>query len=125
MGLAARVLVAGIAVAAGRGRRPGGGAVPAGGGCGAGGGHVGYCGAMSVSSLAVIAPCGLPLALSCRRLWRLGHRRGAWWVGVALGAFTVAVSVFVGLLGPVAIALCAVVFSLPAWGAWWWLAHNG
>ena len=80
---------------------------------------------MSVSSLAVIAPCGLPLALSCRRLWRLGHRRGAWWVGVALGAFTVAVSVFVGLLGPVAIALCAVVFSLPALGAWWWLAHNG
>ena len=80
---------------------------------------------MSVSSLAVIAPCGLPLALSCRRLWRLGHRRGAWWVGVALGAFTVAASVFVGLLGPVAIALCAVVFSLPACGAWWWLAHNG
>ena len=67
---------------------------------------------MGVSSLVVVAPCGLPLALGCRRLWRLG-------------AMTVAASVFAGLLGPVAIAVCAVIFSLPAWGAWWWLAHNG
>ena len=80
---------------------------------------------MSVSSLAVLAPCGLPLALGCRRLWRLGHRRGAWWTGIALGATTVVASVFAGLLGPVAIVLYAVIFSLPAWGAWWWLAHNG
>ena len=70
-------------------------------------------------------PCGLPLGLGCRRLWRLGYRRGSWWAGVALGAKTVAASVSAGLLGPVAIALCAVIFSLPAWGAWWWLAHNG
>ena len=53
------------------------------------------------------------------------YRRGAWWTGVVLGALTAAASVFAGLLGPVAIAVCAVIFSLPAWAAWWWLAHNG
>ena len=80
---------------------------------------------MAVSSLVVAAPCGLPLALGCRRLWRLGYRRGAWWAGVSLGALTVAASVLAGLLGPVAIAVCAAIFSLPAWAGWWWLAHNG
>ncbi len=64
-------------------------------------------------------------ALGCRRLWRLGYRRGAWWAGVALGAATVAASVFAGLIGPVVIAVCAAIFSLPAWAGWWWLAHNG
>ena len=29
-------------------------------------------------SLVLVAPCGLPLALGCRRVWRLGYRRGAW-----------------------------------------------
>ena len=28
---------------------------------------------MAVSSLVVVAPCGLPLTLGCRRLWRLGY----------------------------------------------------
>ena len=41
------------------------------------------------------------------------------------GGRPVAASVFAGLLGPVAIAVCAVIFSVPVWGAWWWLAHNG
>jgi len=81
--------------------------------------------AMAAASMVVAAPCGLPLALGCRRLWRLGYRRGAWWAGVALGALTVAASVFAGLIGPVAIAVCAAIFSLPAWAGWWWLAHNG
>ena len=80
---------------------------------------------MAVSSLVLVAPCGLPLALGCRRLWRLGYRRGAWWAGVSLGALTVAASVLAGLLGPVAIAVWAAIFSLPAWAGWWWLAHNG
>ena len=80
---------------------------------------------IAASSLVVAPPCGLPLALGCRRLWRLGYRHGAWWAAVALGALTVAALVFAGLLGPVAIAICAVILSLPAWAAWWWLAHNG
>ena len=81
--------------------------------------------AHTVFSLAVVAPCGLALALGCRRLWRLGYRRGAWWAGIALGAMTVAASVFAGLLGPVAIAICAVVLSLPIWAAWYWLSRHG
>ena len=64
-------------------------------------------------SLAPFVPCGLPLALGCRRLWRLGYRRGAWTAGGALGALTVAATVPAGLLGPVAIAVCAVAIGLP------------
>ena len=79
----------------------------------------------ALGSLAVAAPCGLPLALGCRRLRRLGYRRGTWTVGIALGAVTVMASVFAGLFGPVAIAVCAAVLSLPAWGAWRWLAWHG
>ena len=43
--------------------------------------------------------------------------RGAWIAGVALGVVTLPV----GLLGPVAIAVCAVLVGLPVWLAWWWL----
>ena len=80
---------------------------------------------MAAASLVVLAPCGLPLALGCCRLWRLGYRRGAWWIGITLGSITVAASVFAGLLGPAAIAIGALIFSLPVWGVWWWLAYNG
>ena len=80
---------------------------------------------MAGATLAMLAPCGLPLALGCRRLWRLGYRRGAWWAGIALGAMTVGASVFAGLLGPVAVAVCAAIFGLPAWVAWYWLSRHG
>ena len=80
--------------------------------------------ASALSSLAVLAPCGLPLALGCRRLWRLRYRRAAWIAGIGLGAVSVAASVVAGLLGPVAIAIYAVVLSLPVWAAWWWLARR-
>ena len=77
---------------------------------------------MSAGSLVFVAPCGLPLALGCRRLWRLGYRRAAWMAGIGLGAVTVAASLVAGLLGPLAIAIYAAVLSLPVWVAWWWLA---
>ena len=80
---------------------------------------------MLAGSLVLVAPCGLPLALGCRRVWRLGYRRGAGWAWIGLGAVTVAASVVAGLLGPVAIAVYAVVLSLPVWATWWWLAHRG
>lgn len=80
---------------------------------------------MSVASLVVVAPCGLPLALGCRRLWRQGYRRGAWAAGIGLGALTVVASLVAGLLGPIAILLYAVVLSLPVWATGWWLGrHN-
>ena len=76
---------------------------------------------MAMQSLAFVAPCGLPLALGCRRLWRLGYPRAAWTTGFGLGAVTVAASLVAGLLGPIAIAAYAVVLSLPIWVAVWWL----
>ena len=79
---------------------------------------------MWAGSLVPVAPCGLPLALGCRR-WRLGHRRAAWTAGIGLGAVTVAASLVAGLLGPVAIAVYAAVLSLPVWAAWWWLKRRG
>ena len=68
---------------------------------------------MLAGSLVVVVPCGLPLALGCRRVWRLGYRRGAGWAWVALGVLTVAASVVAGLLGPIAIAVYAIALSLP------------
>ncbi len=79
----------------------------------------------ALGSLAVAVPCGLPLALGCRRLWRLGYRRGAWVTGIGLGAATIPATVFAGLLGPAAIAAWAVLLSLPVWIAWLWLARRG
>ena len=66
-------------------------------------------------SLAPVTVCGLPLALACRRLWGLGLRRAAWAAGAALGAASAAAALFAGLLGPFAIAVAAVLLSLPAW----------
>ncbi len=80
---------------------------------------------VALGSLAVTVPCGLPLALGCRRLWRLGHRRAAWTAGVGLGVLTVPTVVVAGLLGPVVIAIGAAVLSLPVWIAWLWLARRG
>ena len=74
---------------------------------------------MLPESAASLAPCGLPLALACRQLWRLGRRRAAWAMWAGLGAVTA--PLVAGLPGPVAITAWAVVLSLPAWMAWWWL----
>lgn len=76
--------------------------------------------AMEGVSPAPFVPCGLPLALGCRRLWRPVYRRGAWTAGVAPGA--VAVTLPAGLLGPFAIAVCAVAVGVPVRIAWRWLA---
>ena len=66
---------------------------------------------MMAGSLVPVSPCGLPRVVGCRRLWWLGYRRGAWMVRIGLGAVTVAASLVAGLLGPVAIAVYAVVLS--------------
>ena len=66
-------------------------------------------------SLVVTAPCGLPLALACLRLWRIGYPGTAWAAFAVLALVTVVASLFAGLLGPVAIAIYALVISGPAW----------
>ncbi len=81
---------------------------------------------MMVSSLVVVAPAGLPLALASRRLWRLGHPGAAWWAAFAvLGPATVAASLLAGLLGPLAIAIYAALFSGPVWIAVAILSRGG
>ena len=76
-------------------------------------------------SLAPVAFCGLPLALACRRLWRLGYRRAAWAAGAGLGGATTVAALPAGLLGPLAIAVCAVLLSLPVWLAAFMLGRRG
>ena len=76
--------------------------------------------AMASSSLVVASVCGLPLAIACRRLGRLGHPRVAWIGGAVLGVATVAALLPAGLFGPVGIAVVALVLSAPVWIAVVW-----
>lgn len=68
-----------------------------------------------LASLVLVSPCGLPLALACRRLWLFGHREAAWATMVGLGILTVWATLLAGLLGPIAIAVYAIILSLPVW----------
>ena len=79
---------------------------------------------ISAVKLLAMAPCGLPLALGCRGVWRLGHRRAAWAAGLVLGVVTVEAVLLAGLHGLLAIAACALGAGLPVWAAWWWLARR-
>ena len=67
-------------------------------------------------SLAMIAPCGLPLALAWKKIRCVGHPAVAWMAFAVLAPATAASSMFAGLLGPVAIAAYAVVvYTLLRW----------
>ena len=66
-------------------------------------------------TLVMIAPCGLPLALPCRRLLRGGYPGPAWIAFAVLAPATIAASLFAGLFGALAIAGYAAVISLPVW----------
>lgn len=68
-----------------------------------------------LASLIFVAPCGLPLALACRQLWRSGYRQAAWASMIVLGLVSVGATLLAGLLGPIAIALYAIILSLPVW----------
>ena len=79
-------------------------------------------GAISPSSLVELvpaAPYGLPLALACRSLDRLGYPGPALVAWLALGAAAVA-----GLLGPFGIGVQAILACLPVWLAAWRLARR-
>ena len=66
-------------------------------------------------SLLVTAPFGLPLALACRLVHGLQRPRAAWVAFAVLAPLTVLASIAAGLLGPIGIALYAIVLSVPAW----------
>lgn len=66
-------------------------------------------------SLLVTAPCGLPLAFAWSALRGLGYPGAAGAVCGVLAVATIVLSLFAGLLGPVAIAAHAIIASLPAW----------
>lgn len=70
---------------------------------------------VALLSLAVTAPCGLPLALAFRAIWRTGSTRAGWTSFAILAPVTSFAALFAGLLGPIAIAIYAVVLSVPAW----------
>lgn len=69
----------------------------------------------ALMSLAITAPCGLPLALAFRKIWRTGSTRTAWISFAILAPLTSFAALFAGLLGPIAIAIYAAVLSVPAW----------
>lgn len=68
--------------------------------------------------LIFLAPFGLPLALGCRALWRGGHVTSARVVFIILAPATVWAVLIGGLLGPLGIAIYAIVFSFPAWAVY-------
>ena len=69
----------------------------------------------ALPGLVVVAPFGLPLALAWRAQRKAGHPVSAWLTFIVLAPAAVVTSLFAGLLGPLAIAVCAVASSLPAW----------
>ena len=73
---------------------------------------------LAALELVLAAPCGLPLALACRRLYRLGYPGAALVAWVALSAASAA-----GLLGQVAVGFQALLAGLPVWVVVWWLAR--
>ncbi len=68
----------------------------------------------SLVELAAVAPCGLPLALACRRLARSGYPGPALVAWLALGGAAVA-----GFFGPLPSSVQALLVSLPVWVAAW------
>ena len=66
-------------------------------------------------SLLMTAPFGLPLALASHAIWKEKRTRTAWTTFLILAPITIVATLFAGLLGPLAIAICAIIFSLPAW----------
>ncbi len=64
--------------------------------------------------LTAVAPCGIPLALACKRLARSGYPGPALLAWVSLGVVSVA-----GFFGPLPAGVQAVLVSLPVWLAAW------
>ncbi len=70
----------------------------------------------SLMELPAVAPFGLPLALTCRRLNRSGYPGPALMAWLALGAASAG-----GLFGPLPVGVQALAACLPVWVLTWWL----
>ena len=79
----------------------------------------GVTASLSLVELLPAAPCGLPLALACRTLDRLGYPGPALVAWPALGAVAVA-----DLLVPLPAGVQAILASLPVWVAAWRIARR-
>ena len=66
----------------------------------------------------LLALCGLPLAMGCRRLRQLGYRHVASIAGVAIGAVTVSAALAGGPLGPVWMAFHTLILGAAVWLIW-------
>ncbi len=74
-------------------------------------------------AIPILAPMGLPSALLCRWLWRLGYRRMAWSAGIVLFAATAAIISSDGelirslqwIIGALAFAPSILAMTLPVW----------
>ena len=69
---------------------------------------------LAVLELLPAAPCGIPLALACKRLALSGYPGPALLAWVSLGAVSVA-----GFFGPLPVGVQAILVSLPVWLAAW------
>ena len=73
----------------------------------------------SLMELPAAVPFGLPLALACRRLGRLGYPGPALLAWVSLGAVSVA-----GFFVPLPLGVQAILVSLPVWLTAWRLGRR-
>ena len=73
----------------------------------------------SLVALSAAAPCGIPLALGCRRLDRLGYPGPALVAWVALGAASAA-----DLPGTLPVGVQAILACLPVWVVAWRLSRG-
>ena len=74
---------------------------------------------LAVLELLPAAPCGIPLALACRRLARSGYPGPSLVAWLLLGAASVA-----GFLGPLPVGVQALLVSFPVWMAVWRLERR-
>ena len=78
----------------------------------------------AILAASVFAPCGLPLALGCRRIARLGHLHWAWACMIGFGVLTLAAPVIPGIAGWLLTFLLAPALGLAVWTGARWLAPD-